>query len=848
MLLYLYRVWSIWLSLQMYNTAAKSYLKMAIYSIGKIAEITGGLLKGVNHISVHQLLIDSRSASVSSSSLFFALTGRNHDGHRYIPELYQRGVRAFVISEPEEQFKALNGAGFIVVNNTLQALQKLAGFHRRQYACPVVAISGSNGKTIVKEWLYHCLSEKYQITRSPKSYNSQVGVPLSLMLMDENTTLGIFEAGISFPGEMKQLQTMINPETGIITNIGEAHQENFTDIQQKVAEKLELFYNCQTLIYCCDHALLDKIVKHTPELSGVKLFSWSVNGLGDVQITDIHKDVDKTSFRAHYKKRTLDVTIPFTDGASIENALHCLSFLIWLDVDRDTVISKMAELLPVAMRLEQKSAINGCTLINDSYNSDLNSLSIALEVLNQQLQHTKRTLILSDILQSGKKQEELYRQVAALVREKGISRMIGVGSSIKKYSGLFTISGTFYETTQAFIDSFYPGDFQNEAILIKGSRQFEFEKISGLLEQKKHTTRIEINLNALVHNLNFFRSLLQPGTRTMVMVKALSYGSGRHEIASILQYQRVDYLGVAFTDEGVGLRQAGITLPVMVMNPEPESFDTIIQYHLEPEIYSFRILEMFHKAVIRNQEIDYPVHIKLDSGMHRMGFLPTETGTLCRELVRLKNLKVFSIFSHLAGSDEDNHDAFSASQIDIFRQNSDQIKAALGYPVIRHILNSSGIERFPDAQFDMVRLGIGLYGFSSVDKNRLQTVSTLKSTILQIKPVTPGETVGYGRMGRPDKNSRIAIIPIGYGDGLNRRLSNGKGKFLVRGKLAPIIGNICMDMTMIDVTGTSAREGDEVIIFGGNPSVISMARTLDTIPYEVLTGISERVKRVYIHE
>lgn len=821
---------------------------MAIYSLGKIAEITGGRQAGETNITIHQLLIDSRSAAVSPFSLFFAINGRNHNGHRYIAELYQRGVRAFVISEPEGQFKSLTGAGFVFVEDTLKALQKLARFHRKLYSCPVVAISGSNGKTIIKEWLYHCLSDKFQITRSPKSYNSQVGVPLSLMLLDENTGMGIFEAGISFPGEMDRLQYMIDPDIGIISNIGEAHQENFRDLEQKAVEKLRLYYGCHTLIYCCDHLIINKILKQTPELAGVRLFGWSTTGKGDLQIYDVRRTTDKTSFKTSYKNKTLNITIPFTDGASFENAIHCLAFMVWLDTDKTTILSKLAGLPPVAMRLEQKSAIHGCTLINDSYNSDFNSLSIALEVLNQQIQHTRKTLILSDILQSGKKQDELYRNVASLVREKGVDRIIGVGPSMVSYSGVFTIPGKFYENTQAFIAGFNADEFQNEAILIKGSRQFEFEKITALLEQKKHTTRIEINLNALVHNLNYFRSLLQPGTKTMVMVKALSYGSGRHEIASILQFQRVDYLGVAFADEGVSLRQAGITLPIMVMNPEPESFDTMIHYRLEPEIYSFRILEMFHKAVIRNQEIACPVHLKIDSGMHRMGFLPSETERLCQDIIRYRNVKICSIFSHLAGSDEEIHDSFTGSQIETFRQISDQIMGAIGYPVIRHILNSSGIERFPHAQFDMVRLGIGLYGISSVNSSRLHTVSTLKSTILQIKPVEPGETVGYGRLGKPEKPSQIAVVPVGYGDGLNRRLSNGKGKVLVRGNLVPIVGNICMDMTLLDVTGTGAEEGDEVILFGDNPSVMTLAADLDTIPYEVLTGISERVKRVYIHE
>jgi alanine racemase len=821
---------------------------MANYSIGKIAEITGGRLKGNAEIVIRQLLIDSRSAATNQSSLFFALKGRNHDGHTYIAELYQIGVRAFVVSSMQEQFALLPKAAFIVVPDTLIALQYLARFHREQYNCPVVAISGSNGKTIIKEWLYHCLSDNFSVTRNPKSFNSQVGVPLSLWLLDEHTGMGIFEAGISFPGEMVRLQRMINPDIGIFTNIGEAHQENFKNTEQKIAEKLKLFYTCRTLVYCSDHLLIDHIIKKTPELNQVKCLTWSVAGKADVHITRINKLDGKTSFSANYKNEILDITIPFSDSASLENAIQCMTIMLLLKIDKETIIARMNDLLPIAMRLEQKSAINRCTLINDSYNSDYNSLSIALDVLNRQFQHKRKTLILSDILQSGKPQDELYKGVASLVKEKSISRIIGIGSSIHENMRFFTIPGKFYTSTDSFISSFEPENFTDEAILLKGARRFEFEKIVALLEQKKHTTRIEVNVNALVSNLNYFRSLLSPGTKTMVMVKALSYGSGRHEIAGILQFQRVDYLGVAFTDEGVSLRQAGIRLPIIVMNPEEESFDMMIHYRLEPEIYSFGIMEKFHKAVIRNQEIDYPVHLKLDTGMHRMGFLSTEIQHLGHELTRIKNLHVISIFSHLAGSDGEEFDNFTNNQITLFRQLSDQLIQILDYPVIRHILNSSGIERFPDAQFDMVRLGIGLYGASSIDSSKLQTVSTLKSTILQIKPVVPGETVGYGRRGKPDKPSKIALVPIGYGDGLNRRLSNGKGRFLVRGQLVPIIGNICMDMTMIDVTGIGAQEGDEVIIFGENPSVMTLANELGTIPYEVLTGISERVKRVYIQE
>jgi Alr-MurF fusion protein len=818
------------------------------YTINDIAHFTSGTLRGKKNPGISRILIDSRISPVPPGALFFALKGQLHDGHHYVADLYGRGIRAFVVSDMRPEFRELPEAGFVVVKDTLMALQQLAAHHREKFLCPVIAISGSNGKTIVKEWLNFCLSDELIITRSPKSYNSQVGVPLSVWLMDDHTQLALFEAGISLPGEMENLRKIIQPDIGIFTNIGEAHQENFSSLEQKIDEKLRLFYHCRVLIYCHDHNLIRQRITATPQLSGTRMFTWSAIGTADVTISQIVKENGNTAFRATYQDKSLDLGIPFTDPASFENAIHCLALMLFMDTDHEIIRSKLRELPPVAMRLEQKSAIHQCTLINDSYNSDINSLAIALDLLNRQAQHERKIVILSDILQSGKQQSELYSIVAAMMEEKKISRMIGIGPALKKNAGLFTIPSVFYESTEEFIGNFNENDFRDEAILLKGSRSFEFERIAALLEQKKHTTRVEVNLGALVHNLNYFRGLLKPGTRTMVMVKALSYGSGRHEIAGVLQFQRVDYLGVAFADEGISLRQAGVSLPVIVMNPEPESFDTMIEYKLEPEIYSFRILSLFYKALSLSQEIDYPVHIKIDSGMHRLGFSESEIPRLCHELGRLRNLKVSSIFSHLAGSDEEKHDEFTRYQIDLFSRASERLTEALGYPVIRHILNSSGIERFPDAQFDMVRLGIGLYGISSVAGTKLRNVSTLKSTILQVKDVYPGDTVGYGRHGKIEKPSTIAIVPVGYADGINRHLGNGTGKFIVKGTSVPVIGNVCMDMTILDVTGTNIHEGDEVIIFGDENPVTEMAAELDTIPYEILTGISERVKRVYLYE
>jgi Alr-MurF fusion protein len=818
------------------------------YTLNDIAVSTSGTIRGKKNPVISQLLIDSRVSPVPAGALFFALKGPLHDGHNYVADLYRRGIRAFVVSDMRPVFLELPEAGFVVVKDTLIALQELAMHHREKFLCPVIAISGSNGKTIVKEWLNFCLSDEVIITRSPKSYNSQVGVPLSVWLMDDNTQLGIFEAGISMPGEMENLQRIIQPDIGIFTNIGEAHQENFSSLEQKIDEKLRLFHDCRVLIYCQNHDLIGGRITQTPGLADTRMFTWSALHPADVTISQIVKENGTTAFRATYMDRSLDLVIPFTDPASLENAIHCLSLMLFMDTDPEIIPGKLRELPAVAMRLEQKSAIHHCTLINDSYNSDINSLAIALDLLNRQAQHERKSVILSDILQSGKQQLELYSVVAAMMEEKKISRMIGIGPALKKNADLFTIPSVFYGSTEEFIANFSENDFRDEAVLLKGSRSFGFERIAALLEQKKHTTRVEVNLGALVHNLNYFRGLLKPGTRTMVMVKALSYGSGRHEIAGVLQFHRVDYLGVAFADEGISLRQAGISLPIIVMNPEPESFGTMIEYKLEPEIYSFRILDLFNRAVSLGQEIEYPVHIKIDSGMHRLGFSESEIPRLCHELARLRNLQVSSIFSHLAGSDEEKHDEFTRYQIDLFSRASDRLTDALGYSVMRHILNSSGIERFPGAQFDMVRLGIGLYGISSVAGEKLRNVSTLKSTVLQVKEVYPGDTVGYGRHGKIEKPSTIAIVPVGYADGINRHLGNGKGKFIVNGAAVPVIGNICMDMTILDVTGLDTHEGDEVIIFGDENPVSGIAAELDTIPYEILTGISERVKRVYLYE
>lgn len=803
--------------------------------------------------AVKDLLIDSRSLNAAQSSLFFAIKGKRHNGHSFIQELYEKGVRNFVVSAEIENLAAYEQCNFLKVTDTLKALQILAAAHRASFILPVIGITGSNGKTIIKEWLYQLLSPDKKIVRSPRSFNSQVGVPLSVWQINEGHELAIFEAGISEPDEMDKLQPIIKPTIGLFTNIGTAHDKNFIHISQKAGEKLKLFTKVETLIYCTDYfEIQDRIIK-TELTKTIGFFTWSRNTKANLQITAIEKNPRDTRITAVFKSNIIFIDIPFTDDASVENAIHCWAVMLYLGYHPLHVNDRMLQLAPVAMRLEMKEGINRCSIINDSYNSDINSLSIALDFLNQQKQHNKRTLILSDILQSSMDDYSLYSSVASLLVEKGINRLIGIGPNISRQAALFPLEKEFYKDTDDFLLNFSSNKLFDETILLKGARMFEFEQISRMLQQKSHETVLEINLNALVHNLNYYRSKIKPGVKVMAMVKAFSYGSGSFEIANVLQFQHIDYLAVAYADEGVELRKAGITVPIMVMSPEEESLDTLIQYQLEPEVYSLRILELL-KIAIRNRsslaETIVPVHLKMDTGMHRLGFQPSELEALMASLLQEPSIKVRSVFSHLATADETTMDEHTQRQIALFREMGKILKEGLGETFFMHILNSAGITRFPDAQFDMVRLGIGLYGIGNDEREQqaLQNVSTLKSIISQIKEVAEKGGVGYGRKWIAQGPASIAIIPIGYADGLDRRLGNGKGKVFIDGHAVPIIGNVCMDMCMVDITGLQVKEGDEVVLFSENYTVKQFADHLGTIPYEVLTSISRRVKRIYYYE
>lgn len=805
---------------------------------------------------IEHILLDSRKLLFPRQSVFFALDGKRWQSSLFIDDLYKQGVRCFVVDEnySNKKINEYNDAAFLQVQDVLHALQLLTASHRKQYTMPVIGITGSNGKTMVKEWLYQLLQHDYNIIRSPKSYNSQIGVPLSVWQMNNHYNLAIFEAGISLPGEMEKLEKIIAPGIGIITNIGDAHNEGFTSFSQKIQEKLKLFVHSKLLIYGTGNANLDKEVVEFKKKSApnLKLYTWGNRKTDVLQVLKSETKGNQSNIQASYKEQVFEFTIPFTDTASIENALTCCCLLLYMNVSTKDIAGRMLQLRPVEMRLQLKQGINNCSVINDSYSADINSFTIALNFLQHQQQHNKRTVILSDILQSGKKSQALYAEVAAMLAQKNIHRFIGIGPQIGEQQQAFkNIKETsFFNSTDEFKQQFRNQQFNNETILLKGARVFEFEQISHLLEKKRHQTVLEVNLNAITHNLNTYKQMLAPGVKLMAMVKAFSYGSGSFEIANLLQFHRADYLAVAYTDEGVELRKAGISLPVMVMNAEEITFDALVENNLEPELFSFGIMKNF-AAYLKNAGItNYPVHIKLDTGMHRLGFTQQDIDALCELLKDSPVFKIQSVFSHLAASDSAMHDGFTSAQAASFTDGCNKIKTTTGYNFIRHIANTSAIHRHPHLQFDMVRLGIGLYGADAVPaiQQQLKNVTTLKTTISQIKKIKKGESVGYNRNAVADKDSVIATVNIGYADGYPRILGNGNGKMLLNGKRVPVIGNVCMDMTMLDITEATAKEADEVIVFGEELTVAEVAAMAQTIPYEILTGISQRVKRIYFEE
>lgn len=813
-----------------------------------IARITGGRLIGPADLPVTEIVTDSRQLSHTEGLAFIAIRGKNHDGHLFIDNLYQKGIRIFVVEEIPGDSDNFMDAAFILTNSTIEGLQLMAAFKRKAFKSPVIAVTGSAGKTIVKEWLADILGLTTPVIRSPKSYNSQIGVPLSVWKLDEKYKLGIFEAGISHPGEMEKLQRVIDPDIGVITNIGDAHSENFSDNSSKATEKLKLFINASLIVYCSDQKIIQKLILDNRDFKSKKLIDWSYeNTEAKIFVKRSPLPGGRTGIKMSFNGITNDFEIPFSDRASVENAITVASVCLALETLPDIIRKGLAGLVSVAMRMEMKSGINNCQLIEDYYNSDPGSLGMALEYLKSQ-NSRKTTLILSDFVQSGRGEKELYSEVAKLLKKTGIDRFIGIGKALLRNSILFDAGSKFFYSTEEFVNSFNGNDFRNEIILLKGARIYEFENIGKLLEQHIHQTVLEINLDAISHNLNEFRSHLNPGTRIMAMVKAFAYGAGPAEIAALLEYHRVSYLGVAYADEGVELRNAGVTLPVMVMNPDPSASEIMIKFNLEPVIYSFSSFEKFTGVASRHGLIGYPIHIKIDTGMHRLGFMPEEVETLAKLIPGTECIKIISVFSHLAASEDPAFDYFSQQQVTVFLKAVEQIKTATGYTFLRHILNSAGISRMPQYQFEMVRPGIGIYGVGHFGGFTLKPAGRFKTRISQIKKIRAGEPVGYGCADVSDVDRTIAILPVGYADGLNRKLGNRNGALYINGKRVPIIGNVCMDMCMADITGLNAAEGDEAEIFGENITIDELAEKCQTIPYEILTSIPGRVKRVFYRE
>ncbi|HEX6333487.1 MAG TPA: bifunctional UDP-N-acetylmuramoyl-tripeptide:D-alanyl-D-alanine ligase/alanine racemase [Flavisolibacter sp.] len=814
-----------------------------MYTLSSIAGITGGrMVQQGNAAVIEHLAYDSRNILFAATSVFFAIRTGRHDGHDFIADAYRKGIRNFIV-DSEVDAASLADASILKVNDTLASLQQLAVHHRQQFDIPVIGITGSNGKTIVKEWLYQLLHEDFRIVRSPRSYNSQLGVPLSVWQMNHDHQLAIFEAGISMPGEMDRLENMIRPTIGVLTNIGDAHSANFDSTEQKLAEKLRLFQRAEAVIGPAER------VRQVPS----RLFTWNGRD-ATLSVRAVDKRADHTNITAIHHGQEKSIVIPFTDDASIQNAVTCWCVTLQLGADEGKLRTRFRELHPVDMRLQLRHGMNGCLFINDSYSADTDSLKIALDFQEQQSSGLRKTVILSEFQQASRDEKELYSAIARMLFLHGVHRVIAVGErlhDVLRHQLSEDVQYHFYFSTDDLIRDFRSSYFFNEIILIKGARPFGFERVAQLFEQKQHQTVLEVDLNALAHNLRAYQRLLPPGTKTMAMVKAFSYGSGGAEIASVLQYHNADYLGVAYADEGVELVKAGITLPVMVMNAEESSFRSIVDYNLQPVIYSFDILDSFEQYLGMQGLASWPVHIEIDTGMKRLGFDASDIIEMSRRIGASSCVKVHSVFSHLAASDDPLQDDFTAQQASRFQDAVNTMRQHLRYPFLTHIANSAAVVRHPELHMDMVRLGIGLYGVEIENSSLpdLMAVATLRSTVAQLRTVKKGESISYNRRSVMTRDSIIATVRIGYADGYSRRLGNGRGRMMVNGHLAPVTGTVCMDMTMLDVTDIpGVREGDDVIIFGADLPLQRVASWMETIPYEVMTGISQRVKRVYFHE
>lgn len=784
---------------------------------------------------IYDLAYDSRKIRNAEHSLFFALKNIR-DGHTFIPDAYQKGVRAFVVSRDDIDTALFPEASFFWVDDVLKALQELARYHRQQFRKPVIGITGSNGKTIVKEWLSQLLQEDKKVYQSPKSYNSQLGVALSLWNLSDDYDCAIIEAGISLPGEMDHLEAMISPDIGIMTNIGVAHADGFASKTLKIEEKIKLFKHTQNVIFASRYGF----EAYLP--SATRTFTFGERDRDDVKILRIEERQDgSSSIQVSYRQEIVTFTVPFVDKASIENVLICLTTLLFLGYPLDAILNKLGRLRPLEMRLQLKTGRHNCSIIDDTYSNDLASLQIALDFLHQQQQHKKKTLILSDMEGLN---DKLKAKLLSILGQQNLTRIIIVGKSLQFLQDKLTTPLLFFHSTDELVRNLGNIALENESILIKGSRKYHLEDVSQLLVAKSHETVLEINLSALEHNLQAYRSILPSNVKLMVMVKAFSYGSGSYEVANLLQFNKVDYLTVAFADEGVELRQHGIELPIMVLSPDEQVFESLLTSNLEPEIYSFRILKALIDFLRIRKQRAFPIHIKIDTGMHRLGFFPEEMEELAMLLSTAPEVKVKTVFSHLVAAGNKQHHDFTLQQITMFSKSVNELEAILGYKVIRHIANTSGIVNWPPAYMDMVRLGIGLYGVDMSGKMALEKVSELKTTITQIKELPAGATVGYDRKGLLHRPSRIATVKIGYADGYSRRFGEGVGEMSINGQKVRTVGSICMDMCMLDVTDIMAHELDEVVVF---PDLMEAAKRIGTIPYELLVNISDRVKRIYFY-
>ncbi len=829
-------------------------MKYSITEISNVLEVTGGQIVDEEAI-VSQLLTDSRSLTLPGETIFFALRTDAGDGHNYIPDLFDKGVRNFVVASDYYALPECTGANYIAVESPLDALQTLATFHRRRFReLPVIGITGSRGKTTVKEWLYQLLKDDYRIVRSPRSYNSQIGVPLSLWDIDNNTDLAIIEAGISTTGEMDNLQAMIRPTIGIITNLGSEHNDGFASMEQKAQEKAKILFNCECVVYCADDPLVTHTIAPLLESDVALSMSWSRNHCeAPLQVDKTDRTDCTTTLHYTYDGQPGAVTIPFTADRDLDNAITCIAVLLHLGLSPEVIAQRMAALTPVGTRLNVIEGVNNCTVIVDSYTSDYNSLTPALNFMTRRAGNRPCTVILSDLATESYSGDELYIRVSELLKTKRVNRLIGIGKDMCRYSQYFAgmPMARFFNDTQDFINDVAKGDFDDETILIKGDPSFGFSQIIDLLEAKQHMTVMEVDLNALAHNFKFFKSLIKPGTKTVGMVKASGYGAGSYEIAKTLQDCGCDYLAVAVHDEGVELRKASITMPVIVLNPNGVNYKAMFQYRLEPEVYSLDMARELIKEGRRYGVKDFPVHIKIDSGMHRLGFVSEQLPDLIELLKSQDVIKPASVFSHLSVADDPDQDEYTQQQFDYFDACSEQLQQAFDHHIMRHVLNTSGLVRFPERQYDMVRIGIGLYGIRTLSdgsEDALMPVSALRSIIISIKEWPAGTTIGYGRQGLLQRDSRIATVTIGYADGFDRHFGNGRVNMWVNGKLCPTIGTVCMDAVMIDVTDAPCKVGDTVEIFGEHVPVETLSEARGTIPYEILTSVSPRVKRVYYRE